>query len=99
MTTTDLLRQKINLETAMLPWTELLRHFAGGNVIAVKEGLDLVDIAVHMANDNAKEISALLAAGNIIKVSDVQAQSWLEQDISLWVVVVKPWVLVQPKSS
>ncbi|MDE2428874.1 MAG: DUF2288 domain-containing protein [Burkholderiales bacterium] len=95
----DALRSKINMETATFPWSELLRHFASGNVIAVQSGLDLVDVAAHMANDNATEIGALLAEGKISKVSDAQAQLWLEQDISLWTVVVKPWILVQQRLS
>lgn len=95
----ELLRSKINQETATLPWEELLRHFAGGNVLAVAQSMDLVDVALCMANDDAAQVGAWLADGRIARVSDAQAQSWLEQDARLWSVVVKPWVLVQLRLS
>jgi len=89
------LRNKINHETARFPWSELLKQFATGNVIAIDAGLDLVDIAEAMATDNTALIAPLLNEGKIAKVSDAQAQDWLEQNLMLWTVVVKPWILVQ----
>jgi hypothetical protein len=97
MSNTDILRSKINLETAAYPWSELLRHFAGGTVLVVQPGLDLVEVAFHMAEDHADVISALLEHGQMGKVSDEQAQAWLEQDAQHWTVVVKPWILVQER--
>jgi hypothetical protein len=32
----------------------------------------------------------------VARVSDEQAKAWLDADASLWTVVVKPWLLVQP---
>jgi len=89
------LRNKINHETARFPWSELLKQFATGNVIAIDAELDLVDIAEAMATDNTALIAPLLNEGKIAKVSDAQAQDWLEQNLMLWTVVVKPWILVQ----
>lgn len=97
MTDINILRNKINLETAAYPWSELLRHFASGAVLVVKPGLDLVEVALLMAQDHADEIAALLGEGYLAKVSDEQAQAWLEQDAQHWTVVVKPWILVQER--
>lgn len=97
MTDINILRNKINLETAAYPWSELLRHFASGAVLVVKPGLDLVEVAMLMAQDHADEIAALLGEGYLAKVSDEQAQAWLEQDAQHWTVVVKPWILVQER--
>jgi len=94
-----LLRTKLNLETAQLPWTELLRQFAAGNVVAVSAELDLVEVALHMAQDNKEQIAQWLVQDRIAKVSDAQAQAWLDSDASLWTVVVKPWVLVQMRTN
>ncbi|HEX2531574.1 MAG TPA: DUF2288 domain-containing protein [Burkholderiaceae bacterium] len=94
----DLLRKKLNLETARLPWKELLRHFAAGNVIAVSGELDLVEVALRMANDDAAAIAQWMAESRVAKVSDAQARAWLETDAALWAVVVKPWILVQQKA-
>lgn len=90
-----LLRNKLNGETSRMAWRELLRFFAGGNVLAVQDGIDLVEVAVRMAQDDKAAVAAWLEADCIRPVSDDQARAWLEADASLWAVVVKPWVLVQ----
>lgn len=98
MSNTDILRTKINLETASFPWSELLRHFAGGTVLVVAGDQDLVEVALHMAEDQTEQIAALLNSGQLARVSDEQAREWLEQDRHLWTVVVKPWILVQHRA-
>jgi hypothetical protein len=89
------LRLKVNRETARLPWTELLKHFASGNVVWVANTLDLVDVAVRISHDDKANISQWMASGLLAKVSDAQAQQWLETNAELWAVVVSPFVLVQ----
>lgn len=89
-------RAKLNLETSRIAWRELLRFFAAGSVIGVDPALDLLDVAYQMSADNKLLIEQWLSRGQIAKVSDTQAQAWLESDAMLWTVVVKPWVLVQP---
>ena len=93
--TGDLLRAKINGETSRMPWSELLRFFAAGTVIAVSEELDLVDVATRVACDDKDAIAQWMAEQRVGKVSDAQASSWLDEDAALWTVVVKPWILVQ----
>lgn len=95
----ELLRAKINGETARYQWKELQRFFASGTVIAVHDELDLVDVAVHIANDDTEAVRQWMASGRVGQVSDVQASSWLEADASLWTVVVKPWILVQQRAN
>lgn len=90
-----LLRAKLNGETSRMHWRELLRFFAGGNVLSIQDGLDLVEVAVRMALDDKAAVAAWLQADCIRHVSDEQARAWLEEDATLWAVVVKPWVLVQ----
>ncbi|UGQ48417.1 DUF2288 domain-containing protein [Massilia endophytica] len=89
------LHQKVNRETARLPWTELMRHFASGNVVWVSSDLDLIDVAVRIAHDDKATVTLWMANGKISKVSDRQAQGWLETDASLWASVVSPFILVQ----
>ncbi|TWI69386.1 hypothetical protein IP91_00454 [Pseudoduganella lurida] len=89
------LQQKVNRETARLPWTELVRHFASGNVVWIADELDLVDVAVRIAHDDKASIGQWMAAGQIAKVSDAQAQTWLATNAELWASVVSPFILVQ----
>jgi hypothetical protein len=91
------LHDKINRETGRVKWSELDRHFASGSVIYVSEELDLIDVALRIAHDDKASVSAWMAAGAIAKVSDVQAQTWLAADATLWASVVSPFVLVQPE--
>ena len=93
------LHKKLNMETAAIPWTELLRHFASGSVIAVDNGLDLIHVAACIANDDKAAVKEWMAANQLVKVSDAQAQTWVAHDAVLWTVVVKPFVLVQEKKS
>jgi len=95
----ELLRAKLNGETARLPWKELQRFFASGAVILVHDQLDLIDVATCIASDDKHAVAQWLAEGRIGKVSDAQAQSWLDAELSLWTVVVKPWILVQQEKA
>ena len=88
-------RLKLNQETARIHWHELQRPFAQGRVIWAREGLDLIEIALLIACDDARTLESEMARGNIAQVADRQARHWLETHASLWAVVVKPWVLVQ----
>ena len=94
---TEFLRTEINSQTARMPWKELLRFFASGTVIFVSEELDLVDVGVQISLDNKAAVAQWMEEKRIARVSDEQAQSWLDADASLWTVVVKPWLLVQPQ--
>ena len=89
-------RIRIIAETAKIPWKELLRFFAQGVVVLVKPGLDLVDIAYEVTQDNEQQVKQWMQAGDLLNVSDDQAKEWLEANALMWAVVVKPWVLVQP---
>lgn len=91
----DILHAKLNLETSQIPWGELSRFFASGMVIVVSRELDMVEVAVQMANDNKQMIMQWLEQGLMAKVGDEQAQAWVDGNASLWTVVVKPWILVQ----
>lgn len=91
------LHDKINRETARIPWSELDRHFAQGTVIYVSEELDLIDVAVRISHDDKDNIARWMAEGKLGKVSDAQAAAWTEADASLWTSVVSPFVLVQPE--
>ncbi len=92
---TDILRAKLNGETSQIAWTELLRFFAAGTVIAVSEDLDLVEVAIQISNDNKALIEQWMLEKRVDKVSDAQAKDWLKTEATLWAVVVRPWILVQ----
>jgi hypothetical protein len=95
VTPSDILRAKLNLETARLAWPELERHFARGVVVHVKPGFDLVDAALQVAENNSAAIEAWLADGTLARPDMNDAQRWHAAQQAFWGVVVAPWVLVQ----
>ena len=94
-TPSDILRAKLNLETAQLQWTELERHFARGDVIKVAIGSDLIDAALNIAENNAATVQGGLAGGRIARAEMADAEDWHARQPMFWAVVVAPWVLVQ----
>ncbi|MBK1717390.1 DUF2288 domain-containing protein [Thiocystis violacea] len=88
-------RARLNQETARIPWRELQRFFAQGRVIEVAQGLDLIEVGLCLARDEAATVAAELSAGRIVPVGDAQARAWLAADAEVWALVVKPWILVQ----
>jgi len=95
----EIFRAKVNLETSQIAWKELQRYFASGSALFVASGLDLVEVAFQMSEDNAVQIRQWMEAGKFGKVTDEQAAAWIAVDASVWAVVVSPWVLVQPMGS
>ncbi|MCL7419370.1 MAG: DUF2288 domain-containing protein [Methylobacter sp.] len=91
----DLIREKVNLETSQIAWKELQRFFASGTAVYVAPDLDLVEVAYQFSMDNKALVEQWMQNGQLGLVSDQQAIDWLEADVQVWAVVVKPWILVQ----
>lgn len=89
------LRVDFHAQTARIPFAELQRYFAAGRLVRVSAALDLVEVAVRLAEDNRACFEAWLGSGEVAPVDDAQAADWLAQDTTLWAVVADPWVLVQ----
>ncbi|MCX7099107.1 MAG: DUF2288 family protein [Methylococcales bacterium] len=92
---TDIAKEKVNLETSKIAWHELQRFFASGTAVWVAPALDLVDVAYQFSLDNKVAVETWLQSRQIALVSDQQAIAWLQAEVEVWAVVVKPWILVQ----
>lgn len=97
ITQQQLLRGKLNSETASIPWKELQRYFAGGFTLYVEQELDLIEVAYQMHQDNAAQIEQWMQSDLLHQVSNEQARQWFNDDAELWACVIKPWVLVQDR--
>jgi hypothetical protein len=95
----EILRAKLNGETARVAWAELQRHHARGVVVSVAGELDLIEVAVAMAKDDGAVVSRWIQSGQVGKTTDKKAMDWLKREPDLWSVVVAPWVLVQERSA
>lgn len=92
-------RDKLNLETALIPWRDLQTYFARGQVVFVSESLDLLDVGQALAADDKVRFEKWMAEGAVGEVPVARAQSWYDADASLWAVVIAPWVLVQDRNT
>jgi hypothetical protein len=91
----DVLKARLNTETAKIGWSEIQRFFAKGQVFVVASKLDLIDTAAKMINDEKSSIKEWLEQGLILQATINDAKRWNENDPDLWAVVVAPWILVQ----
>jgi len=94
----DLQREKLNLETGRIQWSELQRYFAKGVLIEVDNTLDLVEVAQHFVNDNKSQIESWISEAKICRANDIQAKKWQRKNSEFWAIVVTPWVLVQEQN-
>jgi len=91
----ELIRAKLNSETAKISWKELQHFFAGGKLLCVNSDLDLIDVAFAIQQDDRMIIQQWMEQTRLSRVSDLQAKDWFANNSLLWAVVVKPWILVQ----
>ena len=89
------LETKLNSETAVISWSELVRHFARGMVVNVGVQIDLLDVAACLATDNTQLLQSWLDSGKLNRASDDNARDWTAREPEFWCVVTAPWVLVQ----
>lgn len=89
---------KLNLETAIIDWAELVRHFARGVVIKVEVGTDLIEVAECLSRDDTEQLKKWLDEQSVARASDDDARDWTGRAPQFWCVVTAPWVLVQEKS-
>jgi hypothetical protein len=89
------LEQELCRETAKVQWAEIESFFANGSLITVDNSLDLIQVAVAITKDDTVNMKAWMANKLVLNTNDEMALNWQQSDISLWAIVVKPWVLVQ----
>ena len=86
---------RLNGETAKINWHELQKHYALGNVLAVSEGGDLIQVAIALHKDDSAQIQQWLSEKIVLEVSDQQALAWYESNATVWALVIPPFILVQ----
>lgn len=86
-------------ETAPIGWDELQPFFARGALMRVAGELDLVGVALAVAEDDGASVSTWMRDGKVGRLEADQAQDWHDRRPLLWAVVVAPWVLVQERAA
>jgi hypothetical protein len=91
----EVLKARLNSETAKIGWHEIQRFFAKGQVFIITPELDLIDTAARMIQDEKGSVEKWLEQGLVVQATIDNAKRWNEEDPDLWAVVVAPWILVQ----
>ena len=85
-------------ETSTIEWKALQPFFAKGDLLWVEQGLDLIEAAQAVSQDDAQKVAAWMASGVLSKVSDTQALDFSARNPQLWSVVVSPWIMIQERA-
>ncbi len=77
-------------------WNWLLPHVKRDSVIVVAADLDIVDVALALANDNTISVQRWISESLISKPSPSQLSDWNQnQDKRFQALIVQPYVLIK----
>ena len=88
-------RKSLFFGAVIVSLSEMLRFFAQGLTVFISPELDLITVADAFAKDQQAQVEQWMRQQQVHLVSDQQAQQWINNDMQVWAVVVKPWILVQ----
>lgn len=86
---------KLNQEAGKLGWTDIERHFARGVVVKIEAGLDLVEVAAVMVEDDKASFIRWMEQGQVARATLDDALRWQSAEAKFWAIVIAPWLLVQ----
>ena len=92
------LRTELTAAIDEAEWEWLEPHVRRDSVIVVQPGLDLVDVALALADDNTLSVQRWIDESLISKPSPDQVAAWnLRQAKRFNALIVQPYVLVQER--
>ena len=90
------LRESLQKEIDQADWVWLARHSERDALILVTPSLDLVDVAVKVAADDATCVASWIQSGQVSKPTRQQLDAWNAQPTHKFLsLVVQPYVLIQ----
>ncbi len=90
-------QEKLNMETAVIKWKELQVFFAQGKLLIISTGMDLIEVATTIAENEANKLSKLIQAKKVRFATIDWVKQNAQDSTELWAVVVSPYVVVQLK--
>ncbi len=89
-------REELALEMIEAEWNSLRAHLERGGLIVVAAELDLIDVALKVAGDDAAAIGSWISAGQLAKPSAPQINQWDADKLKCFrMLIVSPYVLIQ----
>jgi len=91
------LAERFKSDLAEVTWKDLRIHLQRDAIIIVADELDLVTVAVAVADDDKAKVEGWIGAGQLVKPMVEQAEAWeAELDKPFRILIVQPFILVQP---
>jgi hypothetical protein len=92
----DKLRAHLANEIHRVDWKPLAAHAKRGGLVLVDAGLDLLEVAVAVATDDAGSVQTWMSARQLTKPTEAQVESWQgDAEDRFTIVIVQPYVLAQ----
>ena len=83
-------------DLAEVYWRELKIHLQRDAIITVSPVLDIIDVAVAIADDDKGAVEGWIANNQLGKPTGDQLKNWEEhQDKSFKMLIVQPFILIQ----
>jgi len=92
----DDLRDKLQAEIGVVPFSDLRAHAKRGGLFLVSGEVLLVDVAVAVASDDKAAVEAFLASGSLGRPTLEQLEAWESAQGAVFeVAIVQPFVLAR----
>lgn len=90
------LREKLRGDIQVVGAKELLPHQRRDALLIVRKDVDILDVALAIANDQALEVSGLIEERKVYKPNLGELADWcVDLDLRLQFVILQPYVLAQ----
>lgn len=90
------LRARLAQEIHRVGWKPLGPHAKRGGLVLVDPKLDLLEVAVAIAQDDSERVQRWMGAGQLSKPTEAQIEAWqLEGGEQFSVAIVQPYVLAR----
>ncbi len=92
------LRERLAATLGDVYWSDLRAHAARDALIVVADDMDLLDVGVAVATDDAPRVEAWIQSRRIGKPSAADLARWPAEPLALFEsLVVAPFVLIRPR--
>ena len=89
------LTEKLKNEIGTADWPLLKPHTERGVLLTINPQLDLLEVAVQVAEDRTEQIRLWLDDGKITRPTSAQLKEWEMGETIFTCIIVHPFVLIQ----
>ena len=87
---------KLKEEVGTVSWSWLRPHQQRGTLFLIAEKLDLVEVAVEVAEDRVVQVTSWIENGDLVRPTSDQVAEWETSGGLFSGIIVKPYVFFKP---